>query len=267
MKKKLFIVGLLTIFFVQAYGQNDKTIEDSGVKPASITGKTITDASGPALGSDKENPSIPKKTKKSARKAFFLSLLVPGSGEYYVGYKNYAKGFIGAETVIWTAAVYNKYQGDVRRRDYIAYAAQQAGSNPGRTDDFYYQNVYEWPNSYWYNEDQWRQARELYPYDPAAQQAYVSDKLYSSVDSWEWLNEGQWYYYRGLRVKSRNALHRISYSVGASVLNHILSAVNAARLAKRFNKQRIRLTEVADWRMECYSYQPETITLMFSHNF
>lgn len=155
----------------------------------------------------------------------------------------------------------------MRRRDYIAYAAQQAGSNPGRTDDFYYQNVYEWPNSYWYNEDQWRQARELYPYDPAAQQAYVADKLYPSEDSWEWQDYGQWFYYRGLRVKSRTALHRISYSVGASVLNHMLSAVNAARLAKRFNKQRTKLTQEPDWRLECYSYQPETITLTLLRNF
>ncbi|MDP2806823.1 MAG: hypothetical protein Q8O74_01645 [bacterium] len=194
-------------------------------------------------------------------------MLVPGSGEYYVGQKGYTKGFVAAEAVIWSAAWYNKYQGDMRRRDYIAYAAQQAGSNSGRTDDFYYQNVYEWPNSYWYNEDQWRQARELYPYDPAAQQAYVADKLYSSEDSWEWQDYDQWFYYRGLRVKSRNALHRISYSVGASVLNHMLSAVNAARLAKRFNKQRAKLTQETDWRLECYSYQPETITLTFSRSF
>ncbi|MBI5805021.1 hypothetical protein HZA73_03140 [candidate division TA06 bacterium] len=210
---------------------------------------------------------VSRKLRKSARKAFFLSLLVPGSGEYYAGQKGYTKGFVAAEAVIWSAAWYNNYQGNMRRRDYIAYAAQKAGSNSGRDDDFYYQNVYEWPNSYWYNEDQWRQARELYPYDPAAQQAYVSDKLYSPEDSWAWQNYDQWYYYRGLRVRSRNYLHRISYSVGASFLNHMLSAVNAARLAKRFNKQRTKLTQGPDWRMECYSYQPETITLTFSRSF
>lgn len=267
MKKALLLIGLFPLFLPQAYGQIDHTSKNYGSKSTDTISVTASDTNKTVTAHNDDKTIIPRKIKKSARKAFFLSLLVPGSGEYYVGYKNYAKGFIGAETVIWTVAVYNKYQGDMRRRDYIAYAAQQAGSNPGRTDDFYYQNVYEWPNSYWYNEDQWRQARELYPYDPAAQQAYVSDKLYSSEDSWEWLNEGQWYYYRGLRVKSRNALHRISYSLGASVLNHMLSAVNAARLAKRFNKKKTQLTRDTDWRLECYSYQPETVTLKLLRNF
>ena len=260
MKKILFLMGLIAVCIFQAQGQTTQSIDSSRVKQTDAIGKATPGLADSSLVTIPGKSFLPKKSRKSARKAFFLSLLVPGSGEYYVGQKGYTKGFVSAEAVIWSAALFNKYQGDMRRRDYISYSAQQAGSNSGRTDDFYYQNVYEWSNSYWYNEDQWRQARELYPYDPAAQQAYVADKLYSEEDSWEWQNYDQWYYYRGLRVKSRNYLHRISYSVGASVLNHMLSAVNAARLAKRFNK-RTKLSQISDWRLECYSYQPETITL------
>ena len=258
---------LVSIWFLQAYGQTGQSSDSSKTVPAPAVIKAIADTTASVTPAAPGKTVVPKKHKKSARKAFFLSLLVPGSGEYYVGQKGYTKGFVAAEAVIWSAALFNKYKGDIWRRDYIAYAAQQAGSNPGRDDDFYYQNVYEWPNSYWYNEDLVRQARELFPYDPAAQQAYVADKLYSAEDSWEWKDENQWYYYKGLRVKSRNALHRVSYSVGASLLNHMLSAVNAARLAKRFNKKPIKLAGEPDWRLECYSYQPETITLTFLRNF
>ncbi len=267
MKKILFLMELIAVCTFQAQGQTTQSIDSSSVKQTDAIGKAIPGLSDSLMVTIAGKPVLPRKYRKSARKAFFLSLLVPGSGEYYVGQKGYTKGFVAAEAVIWSAALFNKYQGDMRRRDYISYAAQEAGSNSGRADDFYYQNVYEWPNSFWYNEDQWRQARELYPYDPAAQQAYVADKLYSEEDSWEWQSYDQWYYYRGLRVKSRNALHRISYSVGASVLNHMLSAVNAARLAKRYNKQRIKLTQGPGWRMECYSYQPETITLALLRSF
>ena len=267
MKKVLFLMGLIAVCIIQAQGQTSQSVDSSMAKSTDAIRKTIPDAADSVLGTISGKPALPRKYRKSARKAFFLSLLVPGSGEYYAGQKSYTKGFVAAEAVIWSAALFNKYQGDMWRRDYISYSAQQAGSNSGRTDDFYYQNVYEWPNSCWYNEDQWRQARELYPYDPAAQQAYVSDKLYSEEDSWEWQDYDQWFYYRGLRVKSRNALHRISYSVGASVLNHMLSAINAARLAKRFNKKPIKLTQEPDWRLECYSYQPETITLALLRSF
>jgi len=267
MKKIFILTGLVLISVYQTSSlaaQPQDSLNagspDSAINPASDTVSPV-----PAAKAGK--PGLARKLRKSTKKAFFLSLLVPGSGEYYVEKKGYAKGFITAEAMIWSAALFNKYQGDMWRRDYISYAAQQAGSNSARTDDFYYQNVYEWPNSYWYNEDQWRQARELYPYDPAAQQIYVADKLYSSDDAWEWKDYDQWYYYRGLRVKSRNALHRISYSFGASILNHLLSAVNAARLAKRFNKQRAKITLDDYWRLECNSYRPETITLTFLRNF
>ena len=267
MKMILFISGLITVSLFQAYGLENASSDSAKGNPSAATRQTITDTAKPDVVADSGKTIVPKKHRKSARKAFFLSLLIPGSGEYYVGQKGYTKGFVAAEAVIWSAALYNQYQGDMRRRDYIAYAAQQAGSNPGRTDDFYYQNIYEWDNSFWYNEDQWRQAIALYPYDPAAREAYVADKLYSEEDSWDWQNDDQMNYYRGLRVKSRNYLHRVSYSVGASVLNHMLSAVNAARLAKRYNKQGAKLSQGPDWRMECYSYQPETVTLTLSGSF
>jgi hypothetical protein len=267
MKKMLLILGLASSCFLQSYGQTVKASDSSKASPALAVLKAVPDSSVRAMEPKKDATVLLKKFRKSARKAFFLSLLVPGAGEYYVGNKNYTKGFLTAETVIWSAALFSKYQGDMWRRDYISYAAQQAGSNSSRTDDFYYQNMYEWPNSYWYNEDQWRQARDLYPYDPAAQQAYVADKLYSPEDAWDWQDYGQWEKYRSLRVKSRNALHRISYSVGAAVFNHMLSAINAARVAKRYNKQKAKLSQITDWRLECYSCRPETVTLSLWRSF
>jgi len=69
----------------------------------------------------------------------------------------------------------------------------------------------------------------IYPDDPQAQETYVSGLLYGSSDDWAWQTQGDWYQYRGLRVRSQESLHRISYSYGAAILNHLLSAVNAAR--------------------------------------
>lgn len=173
--------------------------------------------------------------RKSIKKAFFLSLAVPGAGEYYVGQKAYTKGFLASEALILSFALFSRYQGGMWRDDYIAYAAYQAGANPDRNDDLYYQNIYEWPNSDWYNEYQWVEARDLYPDDPAAQSAYVADKLYTGADAWEWRNAEEWDRFRSLRVKSESAYRRVTYAYGAALLNHVLSAVNAARLAKSHN--------------------------------
>lgn len=187
--------------------------------------------------------------RKSIKTAFFLSLALPGAGEYYVGAKRYTASFLTAEGLIWSFALVSKYQGEMWRRDYRDYAAVQAGANYSREDDDYYRDIYEYPNSEWYNEDQWRQARDLYPDDLPAQAAYVSDKLYGVADAWRWQTDGEWSRYRELRVRSRNALQRISYAAGSALLNHLLSAVNAARLARRYNKQRT-VRAGAAWRLD-----------------
>lgn len=213
----------------------DSAVKSSGLAADSAKARLRMPAAQAADTAKQPMAEIKPMKRKSVRKAFFLSLAVPGAGEYYVGQKRYTKGFLASEALIWSFALLSRYQGVMWRDDYIAYAAAQAGANSGRSDDLYYQNIYEWPNSDWYNEYQWAEARDLYPDDPAAQAAYVADKLYSADDAWEWQSAEEWERFRNLRVKSESAYRRVTYAAGAALLNHLLSAVNAARLAKGHN--------------------------------
>jgi hypothetical protein len=195
-----------------------------------------------------------RKAKKSIKGAFLGSLLLPGAGEYYVGSKTQAKVFAGAEAMIWAFAAISKFRGEMWKRDYRNYAAQYAGANPDRTEDIYYQNMYEYSSSYWYNQDAWVEARMIYPDDPQAQESYVADLLYGPEDEWTWTSYSDWNSYRGLRIKSQESLHRINYSYGAAILNHLLSAVNAARIAKKYNKRRLsRADHGENWRLRFFS--------------
>jgi len=197
---------------------------------------SLTEPAAPAGDTLRQVAVQPEPRKiKSIKKAFFLSLAVPGAGEYYVGKKRYTRGFLASEALIWSFALFSRYQGSMWRDDYIAFAAQSAGANPSRSDDLYYQNIYEWPNSEWYNEYLWAEARDLYPDNPAAQADYVAGKLYSPEDAWEWQSTEDWDRFRNLRVRSESAYRRVTYAAGAALLNHLLSAVNAARLAKSNN--------------------------------
>ncbi len=162
---------------------------------------------------------------------------------------------------------FSKFQGEMWRRDYRNFAAQYAGANSGRTEDVYYQNIYEYASSYWYNADIWAEARMIYPDDPASQEIYVAGKLYGAEDAWTWQTNSNWYQYRGLRVKSQEALHRISYSYGAAILNHLLSAVNAARLAKKQNKLRLRAGLQEDWQLRFLSGGQYDFGLALNRNF
>ncbi len=131
----------------------------------------IRDAAPAAPAPDVAAAPAPNKDsgRKSIKAAFFLSLALPGAGEYYVGAKRYTAGFLTAEGLIWSFALVSKFQGEMWRSDYRDYAAVRAGANFSREDDNYYRDIYEYPNSEWYNEDQWRQARDLFPDDLRAQ--------------------------------------------------------------------------------------------------
>jgi hypothetical protein len=226
----------------------------SGQIPESIGAVGETAPAEIGTGTQALTGRPPVQPKKSLRKAFFLSLVLPGAGEYYAGARTQAKSFLGAEAAIWSFAGYSKFQGEMWRRDYRNYAAQRAGANPGIGDDLYYQNIYEYPTSDIYNEEVWAEARLMYPGDPQAQEAYVSGKLYTGQDDWAWQTASEWYQYRGLRVKSQESLHRISYSYAAALLNRLLSSVNAARLARQHNRSRNRRAGILDqWQLRLAS--------------
>ena len=68
--------------------------------------------------------NVRPRGRKSPAKAFFLSLLVPGLGEFYAGNALRGAVFLGIEAASWTAwNVYNK-KGDDARADFIAFQAE-----------------------------------------------------------------------------------------------------------------------------------------------
>jgi hypothetical protein len=251
---KSFFVALAFIAATTSLSAQAPIAPDT-VKPASSTGSNeiiIREApvAKPVPGDAVAAAARAGVNRKSIKRAFFMSLALPGAGEDYVGNKKYAVGFATAEGLIWTFALVSKFQGEMWKRDYRVYAAQSAGANFSRADDDYYRDIYEYPNSDWYNEDQWRQAREQCPNDPAAQAEFVSGKLYESADAWRWRSDDEWSQYRSLRVRSRKTLQRISYAAGSALLNHLLSAVNAARLARTHNQRQIIKAEAVRWRID-----------------
>jgi hypothetical protein len=61
---------------------------------------------------------------KSPLKAFALSLLIPGAGQYYNGSRIKAGAFFGADIVLWSGFLVYHQKGANTERDYKAYADQ-----------------------------------------------------------------------------------------------------------------------------------------------
>ncbi len=163
-------------------------------------------------------------THKSAGRAFFYSLLLPGLGEAYTGNSNYTKFFMTVEATGWGIYLLNHLQVVSGMEDYKNFAIDHAGLSRAGKDAQYWINVGKYDTIYDYNEQKRRER------DVAG--------LYSenTQNFWRWDSYNNRLYYDWKRIQTRELERNQVYLIGGLVLNHLLSAINALRLARVHNK-------------------------------
>ena len=181
------------------------------------------------------NPRIPGAAKEfsqnlgtaSAKKnvglALIYSLLLPGMGELYVGDYSTGKYFTMGEAALWLTYTSFELYGTWLRDDARSFAAFHAGVNPDGKDDQFFVDIGNFLNTYEYNE---KKLRDREP-----------DKLYdvNSTYFWQWDSDPNRASYRGLRISHDRVFNNTRFVVAAIIVNHVVSAVNAARLAISHN--------------------------------
>jgi hypothetical protein len=189
-----------------------------------------------------------KTDKKSVSKAFFYSLIVPGLGEAYVGRTGYIKFFLSVEAVAWGLLFANHQNVKWQTNDYQNYAVQHAGINRKGKDADYWINVGFYNTIYDYNEQMRR--------DRNVDAIYDENTFYA----WYWDSDANRKYYAVKRAETREMEGRAIYFMGALVLNHLVSAINAMRVARQYNKK-----QELSWNLDC-GYDPLTSRLLLSYS-
>jgi len=184
--------------------------------------------------------SAPVK-RPGKRKALLYSLLLPGAGELSLGARGRAAGFFAAEGLIWTHYVWFEVAGRLRRDDYIEQAHLNAGVGTDSEADSYWKLVGQYERSSGsgpgsYEETVRRDARDQFPDDPAAQDAYVAKNLPSGDRAWNWSSTELQKSYRTTRASSNRAFDRAKYSFAAAILNRLVSAIDTQVLHRRLMK-------------------------------
>jgi hypothetical protein len=186
---------------------------------------------------------------KSPRRAMLYSLILPGMGQWYSDSKGAAKLYFTIEAGLWSYFLVSKAQEGILRTGYTAFAAGNANTNPSGAPDQYFKDLGQFYSSDSANEWIRRQAREQYPNDRAAQNDYISSRLYTGDRTWYWKSEAAWITYRDQRVRSLEAGHRASYAIGWAIVHHVLSALDAARVASKHNRNLSAAPERWDWKL------------------
>ena len=194
--------------------------------------------------------------KKSAKAAVFMSALVPGAGQIYA--KSWLKGaaFIALEAAAWTFYAINTQEGNEIRDEFHAYANEhwsetayfqwlsyhsgieytQANVDALRDwehnhfshglhvnkDQQYYEMIGKYHQFNW----GWDDFREEYDISMTHNEMTV-----------DFLVSENRYYYESRRDAHNEALKRATTFTTLAMLNHILSAVDAAWTTHKYNQQ------------------------------
>jgi len=186
-------------------------------------------------------PASENRRAVNPRKALLLSLLLPGAGETYSGHKGRATGFFVSEGAIWTNFVAWEVAGHLRRDNYIDQAQLNAGigTNSGSDDYWRLVGIYtrssgSGPDSY---EDALRRdARNEFPTDPAAQDAWVAQRLPTGDRAWNWTSAALQESYRETRQNATRAFSHAKFSFALAILNRIASAIDTQMLHRGDSK-------------------------------
>jgi hypothetical protein len=195
-----------------------------------------------AAAQSEEPPAGEAPRRAIGKKALLYSLLIPGMGELSMGEKGRAIGFFVGEGLIWTNFVYWKVAGHLRKDDYVEQAMLNAGVGVDKESDDYWRVVGQFERSSGagpgsYEEDLRREARDLFPLDPAAQDAFVAAKLPTGDRAWDWSSSELQNSYQNARESSRRAFNRAQYSFAAAILNRVVSVIDVQLLRHKAAKE------------------------------
>ena len=163
--------------------------------------------------------------KKSIGKALLLSLVLPGAGEYYMGRRGHAKFFFSMELIAWTGVLANSLYVNHLEDEYYTYAVQHADLRGLDKDDQFWINIGKYNDIYSFNE---QRCRERY-YDEVYE---INQQNY-----WMWDSKENRYTYDGKRIRAAEIANQDVYFYTAILLNHLISGINAMRLARKHNRQ------------------------------
>lgn len=163
-------------------------------------------------------------SRKNVGLAVLYSLLVPGMGELYAGNYESGKYFTVAEGALWLGFGGMNWYASSQQNDARSFAAQHAGISTEGKSDQYFIDVGDFQNTYAYNDQVLRSRDPEKLYDPA------------SSDYWNWDEEGNRSVYRDRRVSADQVFNSTRFVVAAIAVNHVVSAINAARAVISHNR-------------------------------
>ena len=272
--KFLILISFITSISFSQTGEDKVILSGNLSADSKIIFSNYTEPATPQFMYSQEN-------KKSPILAGVMSLLIPGSGEIYVGEYLKAGIFLALEAAVVTTAIVYDGKGDDKTTEFQNYADDYTNDDPITGHNWDVVEYAKWLVKYEHNDDQEMLNRivtsndeSLPPWDrvnwaelnaaenghklpPHGEQQYYEliGKYHQYSSGWNDYKGGanndlispNLIYYSGMRGDANNFYSVASTAVIGIYVNHFLSALDAVWSATQFNKDlaiKVRLENI-----------------------
>jgi len=180
--------------------------------------------------------------QKSVGLALIMSLVLPGSGELYMGKRGQGTLFLSSEILIWTGLLANNMYAEHLKDEYYTYATQHATVQEQGKGRQYWIDIGKYNSIYDFNEQRRR--------DRFFEELYEENQ----INFWLWDEEENRLRYDGKRIRAEEIANQDVYFYASILLNHLISGINSMRLARKHNR---KLIEDVNWSIRFNSYRFE----------
>jgi len=198
--------------------------------------------------------SLHAQERKHPKLAMLYSAVVPGMGELYGGNSTKAAIFLSTEAAAWLSVARLNQEVKWAKTDFMRYAMVNAGVPLNSSSDVY-SLMENYRSSSVYNQDVELTIRNNLIYlvndpstseadrqkyadwlnDPVQFQEILSDYIYTGSKGWNWNSDASYHHYNKLRENRQHLIIYKNFAVSATILNHIISVVDAAIVTKKWN--------------------------------
>ncbi len=155
------------------------------------------------------------------------SLILPGSGEYSLGNKKSGSFFFMTELALVTGVLLSSATTKYGLTSLQSYAAEYASISTSSKADQFWVDIGNYDSREAYNAEhlRWREYEALYNNDQSW--------------NWDWKSTAHRKKFRDLRIKNDRLKQTTQFLIGAVVLNHLVSAIDALYLGRVMNARSV----------------------------
>ena len=185
-------------------------------------------------------------TKQHVGKSILKSAILPGWGEISNGNKT-GYVFLSNEVFLWFTKYYFHKESSLYEEASKYQARKYAHIDPTiNFNEQFYLDLKGYMSSGFepdgYNAYVVQLAKETYPDSLEAQQDYILENMYSDNFHWNWDDKDRKYDYKILRKRITQYSDYAGAMTGFIILNHLISAINSARISAKLKKVEFRVS-------------------------